>query len=160
MLATYEYETGSGKVRAFYQTIATNSNQGYYESFMGDQGTLLISESGSRGGVYREPTAPDWERWVSLGYLRAPVAEQKRQPSEGVLDVRETLAPPSHELPIKFDDPYHKPHLENFFNAVRGTGKLNCPAEVGYETAVTVLKVNEAVESGRKLLFDSREFTV
>lgn len=160
VLATYEYETGSGKVRAFYQTIATNSNQGYYESFMGDQGTLLISESGSRGGVYREPTAPDWERWVSLGYLRAPVAEQKRQPSEGVLDVRETLAPPSHELPIKFDDPYHKPHLENFFNAVRGTGKLNCPAEVGYETAVTVLKVNEAVESGRKLLFDSREFTV
>ena len=160
VLATFEYETAGGRVRAFYQTISTNSNQGYYESFMGDQGTLLISESGSRGGVYREPTAPDWERWVSLGYLKAPAAEPPKAPTEGVLDVRETLAPPSHELPVKFDDPYHKPHLENFFNAVRGKDKLNCPAELGYETAVTVLTVNDAVESGRQIFFNPKTFKV
>ena len=158
VLATFEFETRQGKVHAFYQTISTNSNQGYFESFMGDQGTLLISESGARGAAYREPTAPDWEKWVSLGYLKSPVGEQKKPQTDAVLDVRETVAPPSFELPIKFDDPYHKPHLENFFNAIRGKEKLNCPAEVGYETAVTVLKVNEAVESGRKLTFDPKEF--
>jgi len=158
VLATFEFETRHGKVHAFYQTISTNSNQGYYESFMGDQGTLLISESGARGAAYREPTAPDWEKWVSLGYLKSPVGEQKKPQTDAVLDVRETVAPPSFELPIKFDDPYHKPHLDNFFNAIRGKEKLNCPAETGYETAVTVLKVNEAVESGRKLYFDPREF--
>lgn len=160
VLATFEYETGQGKVRAFYQTISTNSNQGYYESFMGDQGTLVISESASRGGAYREPAAPEWDRWVSLGYLKAPAAEQKKAPTDAVLDVRETIAPPSFELPVKFDDPYHKPHLENFFNAIRGKEKLRCPSEIGYETALTVLKVNEAVESGRKLIIDPGEFRV
>jgi len=36
--------------------------------------------------------------------------------------------------------------------------KLNCPAEVGYETAVAVLKVNAAAEAGRKLTFELAEF--
>jgi len=35
---------------------------------------------------------------------------------------------------------------------------LNCPAEVGYETAAAVLKVNTAVEAGRKLAFEPAEF--
>ena len=146
VLATFEYETRKGKVRAFYQTISTNSNQGYFESFMGDQGTLVISESAGRGAAYREPAAPDWDKWVSLGYLNAPASEIKKPQTDAVLDVRETLAPPSFELPVKFSDPYHKPHLENFFNAVRGEEKLNCPPELGYDTAVAVLKVNEGVE--------------
>jgi len=160
VLAAFEYNTPQGKVRASYQTISTNSNQGYYESFMGDQGTLLISESPSRGAAYREPTSPEWDKWVSLGYLKAPTVEQAKPQTEAVLDVRETLAPPSFELPIKFNDPYHQPHLENFFNAVRNTETLRCPPEVGYETAVTVLKVNEAVDSGRKLVIDPREFNI
>ena len=58
------------------------------------------------------------------------------------------------------DKPYHQPHLENFFDAVRGKAKLTCPAEAGYETAVTVLKVNEAVEAARKLDFKPEEFKV
>ncbi|MBF8293887.1 MAG: afr 2 [Bacteroidetes bacterium] len=160
VLATFEYETTFGKVRAFYQTISTNSNQGYFESFMGDQGTLVISESGGRGAAYREPTAPEWDKWVSMGYLKAPTGEQKKPQTDAVLDVRETVSPPSFELPVKFDDPYHKPHLDNFFNAIQGKERLNCPAEVAYETAVTVLKVNEAVETGRKLTFDNQEFKV
>jgi hypothetical protein len=56
------------------------------------------------------------------------------------------------------DKPYHQPHLKNFFDAVRGKARLNCPAEVGYETAVAVLKVNAAAEAGRKLNFSPAEF--
>jgi hypothetical protein len=52
----------------------------------------------------------------------------------------------------------HHPHLENFFDAIRGKAKLTCPAEVGYETAVTVLKVNEAAEAGQRLKFKPEEF--
>ncbi len=159
VMAIYEFQTKDEVVRAFYQTLTTNSSQGYYETFMGDQGTLNISESAGRGGIYREPTAPDWTKWVELGYLNTPV-EEKLLDENFVLDVRETIAPPQHGLPIEFNDPYHKPHLENFFNAVQGREKLNCPAEIGYETAVTVLKVNQAVESNRKLLFKKNEFTV
>ncbi len=159
VMAIYEFQSNDEVVRAFYQTLTTNSSQGYYETFMGDQGTLNISESAGRGGIYREPTAPDWTKWVELGYLNAPV-EEKLLDENLVLDVRETIAPSQHGLPIEFNDPYHKPHLENFFNAVQGREKLNCPAEIGYETAVTVLKVNQAVESNRKLLFKKNEFTV
>ncbi len=157
VLATFEYNNGNGTTRAFYQTITTNSNQGYYENFMGDEGSLVISESSGRNGIYREPNAPDWEKWVKLGYVRAPM-EEKPAAAAAVLDVRETIAPPKFELPVKFNDPYHKPHLENFFDAIRGTAKLNCPVEIGYETAVTVLKVNEAVRTGQKIQYRKEEF--
>lgn len=160
VLATFEYQTKDGMVRAFYQTITTNSSFGYFENFMGDQATLQISESAGRAGVYREQTAPDWGKWVELGYLKAP-KEETAQAKPGVaLDVRETIAPPKYELPVVFTDPYHKPHLENFFNAIRGQEQLNCPVEVGYETAVTVLKVNEAVRTGKKIMFRPEEFVL
>ncbi len=160
VLAVYEYETGQGKVRVFYQTITTNSSEGYFENFLGDKGTLHISESAGRGGIYREPSAPEWNKWVDLGYLEAPIEENKSQETAAVLDVRETVAPPQHRLPVKFNDPYHMPHLVNFFDTIRGEAELNCSEDVGYETAVTVLKVNQAVESGRKLEFKPGEFKV
>ena len=159
VMAIYEYKTKEGYVRAYYQTLTTNSSEGYFENFLGDQGTLQISESAGRGGVYREQIAPDWGKWVDMGYLEAP-KEDTSEETTAVLDVRETVKPPEYEIPVQFNDPYHKPHLENFFNAIRGKEKLNCPAEIGYETAVAILKVNDAIEAGRKLYFKQGEFHI
>ncbi|MHC4571042.1 MAG: Gfo/Idh/MocA family protein [Planctomycetota bacterium] len=159
VMAIYEYGTAQGTVRAFYQTITTNSSNGYFETFMGNEGTLVISESAARGAVYREASAPEWGKWVKVGYVNEPAKKEEKPETDAVLDVRETIAPPAYELPVKMDKLYHQPHLENFFDAVRGKAKLNCPAEIGYETAVTVLKVNEAVEAARKLNFKPAEFT-
>lgn len=159
VMAIYEYDTADGVVRAYYQTLTTNSSEGYFENFLGDQGTLHISESAGRGGVYREPSAPSWDKWVELGYVLAPEQEDLAA-STAVLDVRETITPPEHELPVVFNDPYHQPHLENFFNTIRGKDTLNCDHDHGYETAVTVLKVNDAVQAGRRLVFDPKEFYV
>ncbi len=165
VMAIYEYDTKLGPVRAFYQTITTNSAQGYFEQFMGIEGTLVISEASGRGTAYREAcaAAEKWEPWVKLGYLSAE-QEKEAAPSEDtgvVLDVRESPTPPAYDIPVSMDGkPYHQPHLENFFDAIRGKAKLNCPPEVGYETAVTVLKVNEAIEAAKKLQFDSKEFEV
>ena len=159
VMAIYEYQTKEGMVRAYYQTLTTNSSNGYFETFMGDKGTLCVSESAGRGAVYNEPSAPDWGKWVKAGFLSAP--EEKEASTEEVsLDLRETLAPDAYNLPVRFTDPYHKPHLENFFNSVRGKGKLNCPADIGYESAVSVLKVNEAVEARKTLSFKPGEFKV
>jgi len=161
VMALYTYETKKGTVRAFYETITTNSCQGYFETFMGDEGTLVISEASSRGQVYREKSAPEWDKWVKQGYLIAP--EQKKEEktdSSALVDVRESPKPEEYKLAVDLTDPYHKPHLENFFNAVRGKEKLNCPAEVAYECAVSVLKVNQAVEAGCKLEFKPEEFKV
>ena len=157
-MVIYEYEVRHGTVRAFYQAITSNSSNGHFEQFLGDQGTLFTSEASVRDRVYREPSAPNWGGWVRLGFLEQPVEKEQEEQSEEAIDVTETVEPPSYRLPVKSNEPSHKPHLENFFNAIRGEVTLNCPAETGYETAVTVLKINEAVEAARKLSFKPGEF--
>jgi hypothetical protein len=56
------------------------------------------------------------------------------------------------------NDPYHQPHLQNFFDTVRGQAQLHCPPEVGFESAATVLKVNEAIDAGQRLSFKPEDF--
>ncbi|MBN2132615.1 MAG: Gfo/Idh/MocA family oxidoreductase [Sedimentisphaerales bacterium] len=159
VMAIYEYDTPHGPVSAFYQTITTNSGQGYFETFMGDEGTLLLSERAARCRVYRETWVDErkWQPWAGKGYLGEQV---KSESKPAALDARDSVPPPTYQLPMQSDKPIHQPHLENFVDAIRGKAKLNCPAEVGYETAVTVLKVNEAAEAGRRLEFKPEEFSV
>ena len=98
---------------------------------------------------------------MQKGYVSAPkIQEVKEKDEEAVLDVRESVSPDLHRVPVVLRDPYHQPHLENFFDAVRGKAKLNCPAEVGYESAVTVLKVNEAIDAKQRLSFRPEDFKV
>jgi len=164
VMSIFEYQTPKGIARAYYQVLTTNSNQAYYETFMGDQGTLVISESPSRGSCYREaknPDAPEWTKWVEKGYLSAPEEKKAETSGEAVLDVRETVAPPAYKIPVDMGGKaYHQPHLENFFNTMKGKDKLNCPGEIGYETAAIVLKVNEAVEAAKRLEFKPEDFHV
>jgi predicted dehydrogenase len=163
VMAIYEYDAPQGPVSAYYQTITTNSGQGYFEMFMGHEGTLFLSERASRCRIYREPWVDEgkWEPWARKGYLGQPVEnEQKPKAQSAALDARDSVSPPTYQLPVQADKLIHQPHLENFFDAIRGQAKLNCPAEVGYETAVTILKVNEAAEAGRRLEFKPEEFSV
>ncbi len=163
VMVVYEYETSEGIVRALYQTITTNSSQGYFETFMGDEGTLLISEASGRGNVYREEWVAEekWEKWVKKGYVTEVEEEAKPAVAQAAANVMESIPAAKYDLPVTMNKPYHQPHLENFFAAIRDKNvKLNCPAEIGYETAATVLKVNEAVEAARKLEFKPEEFKV
>jgi predicted dehydrogenase len=163
VMTVYEFETAAGTARAYYQTQTTNGSQGYFENFMGDRGTLVISESeaANSGSLYRDPNAPAWDEWVQKGYISAPkLQEQAQADDEAILDVRESVSPDQHRVPVALRDPYHQPHLQNFFDTIRGTATLNCPPEVGYETAVTVLKVNEAIDAKERLTFRPEEFEV
>jgi len=161
VIAVYEYSTPAGAVRATYQTLTTNSNGGYFEQFMGDEGTLDISESG-RGAVYREAWVQEtkWYPWEDRRLVKREAGLDQRPDTKSVLDVRSSPKPPKYNMLVEMNKPFHQPHLENFFGAIRGHEPLNCPAEVGYETAVTVLKVNEAVETGRKMEFKPEDFVV
>jgi predicted dehydrogenase len=166
VIAIYEYDTPQGPVSAQYQTISTNSSQGYFESFMGHEGTLLVSEKAARCRAYRESWVDEkkWDRWVRKGYLSEPEEPkpepEKSEESSAALDVRESIPAPSYKLQMDMFERVHQPHLANFFDAILGQAKLTCPPEVGYETAVTVLKVNEAVAAGRKLDFKPEDFVV
>jgi predicted dehydrogenase len=164
VMVVYDYETPQGPVKAYYQTQTTNGSQGYFENFMGDQGTLIISESevNYAGLLYRDPNAPAWDEWVQKGYVSAPEiqAAVSKENTGAIADVRESVSPDQHKVPVVLRDPYHQPHLQNFFDAIRGTAKLNCPPEIGYESAVAVLKVNEAIEAKSLVSFKPEEFHI
>jgi predicted dehydrogenase len=172
VMAVYEYEAASGPVGAYYQILSSNRSDGYFEKFLGDRGTLAISEAANRVMTYPEKMNPDnrvWARCVKDGHLIAPEEIMERidkltiDQLATLLVVDETppaLKPISLKLPVEMNKPFHQPHLENFFAAIRGKASLNCPADVGYATTVAILKVNDAIEAGRKLEFGPNEFVV
>lgn len=177
VMAIYEFATPAGPVRAFYQVLTTTSaGGGYMEYFMGTEGALKMSENPKYTGLFREARAPEWEKWAELGYVRKPGTAvedtvalkpwEKPRPKLGgpskaaTVDVRETAALDTWEMPVTLDKAIHQPHLENFFDAIRGKAQLNCPADKGFASAVTVLRVNEAVAARKMLTFDPAEFVV
>ena len=164
VMAVYEYETPAGTVRAYYQTQTTNGSQGYFENFMGDQGTLIISESelNYAGRLYRDPNAPAWDEWIQKGYISAPKMQETKEKddSAAVTDVRESVSPDEHKVPVTLRDPYHQPHLQNFFDTVRGKANLTCSPEIAYESAVAVLRVNDAIEAKARLSFKPEDFRI
>ena len=75
---------------------------------MGDQGTLVISESelNNPGSLYRDPNAPAWDEWVQKGWISAPKLQEMKPKSEGaVLDVRESVSPDMHRVPVVLTRP-------------------------------------------------------
>jgi predicted dehydrogenase len=162
VMTIYEYANDEGVGRCFYQVLTTTKHGGFYETFMGVNGAIVISEVPDRGNAAeREAHAPDWEPLVKQGYLKSVIEPIRPVTTRDVLvDVRVTQEAGKWPLPIELAKPAHQPHLENFFDAIRRGTPLNCPAEVGYETAVAVLRANEAVDAGKKLEFSPEEFHV
>lgn len=158
VMSLYEYKTPAGPVRAFYQVLNTTSFGGFYEQFMGDEGSLQISDDGKTGFVFREVTAKrrEWEDEASL------VETLGRDAIE--LKIGETLSsdgkkdPEGQALLEMSKRDSRELHLENFFQAVRGQARPNCPGEVAFATAVAVLKANDAVAKGCRIEYDPQEF--
>lgn len=188
-IAIYEYPTKEGVVRATYDVLTTTSaGGGYHEYFMGDEGSLKISESPKNTKLYREARAPDWAPHVTTGIISRPesgegalvglkpwdkpqkkLAMPAKVPVSGAggpsagpakVDARETAALDAFDMPVVLDKAIHTPHLENFFDAMRKGATLNCPAEQAFASAVTVLKVNEAIAARKMLTFKPEDFIV
>jgi predicted dehydrogenase len=160
VIAIYEFENGSGVARALYQVQTTTKNGGFYETFMGENGTIVISEVPQIGNwAMREAHAPEWDSLVREGYLltEKPLL-QKIDTKNIFLDVRVTAEAGRWPLPVELAKPAHQPHLENFFYAVLHGTPLNCPADLGYESAVAVLQANEAVRTRRMMSFRPDQF--
>lgn len=159
-MAIFEFETKEGTARAFYQVQTTTAHGGFYETFMGDDGSLVISEVPQRGNwALREAHAPEWDSLVKDGLLLTEAAPiQKLETRNIFLDVRVTAETGRWPLPVELAKPAHQPHLENFFSAVRNGTPLSCPAGIAYESAVAVLKVNEAVKNRSLIRFRPEQF--
>jgi predicted dehydrogenase len=161
--ALIEYDTPDGILRGTFQVLTTTSGGGerMFEHVLGVDGSIKISENPKWTRIYREPHVPAWDQWVAAGYLNQPpeVAASKPVTSDEE-HVRETGVVVPYELPVVLDKPLHQPHLENFFDAIRGTAKLNCPADLAFRTEVVVHKANEAVAAQKLLTFTPDEFNV
>lgn len=160
VMCIYDYDTPAGIVRAFYQVLNTTSHGGFFEAFMGDEGSMTISEDARKGQFFREQAAKrrEWEDESEK------IETMDREAI--TLKIGETLAPDGSKDPEgqrlleESKKPPHQLHLENFFSAVRHGTPLSCPPEVGYETAVSVLRANESVDAGQRMAFKADEFTV
>jgi predicted dehydrogenase len=158
VLAIYEYPAGDKTIRGFYQVLSTTSHGGFYETFMGTDGSLVISEDTRKGFMFREVQAKrrEWEDEASK------VENMGRDAIE--LKIGETLAPDGSKSPeaqrllAESQKPPHQLHMENFFNAIRNGTPLSCPPEIAYETAVSVLKANDAVEAGCRVALSPADF--
>jgi predicted dehydrogenase len=158
IMAIYEFKTPDGPATAFYQVLNMTSHRAYYEAFTGFDGSLEISEDPKVGFLFREASAQSLE-WGDLATRIMSMGSEAIELKIG--ESRRTLGakdPEALRLKAELQKPVHQAHLENFFEAVRGRGKLNCPADLAFESAVAVLKTNEAADAGRRMTFNPSEF--
>jgi predicted dehydrogenase len=156
VMCIFDYATPDGGARAFYQVLTTTSaGGGYFEAFMGIDGTIRISERAAFTQIYREAgTAPSWDKLVAGGYLkRIAAAAPASAGASDAIAAYESAAPEAYDLPGGLSKPPHQPHLENFFDAVRGSAKLNCDARHALESEAPIYWVNPAAESGQTIIF-------
>jgi len=152
-MVIYEYPFPEGVTRAFYQVQTTTSaGGGYFEMFMGDEGSIKMSEDPKLSAVYREARAPSWDALVSKNFLRGQPAPLLASPDDATkVDVRETAQLAAFDIPVSFNKKPHQPHLENFFNAVRGKTTLNCPGDEAFASEYVIHKANEAIAAGKRI---------
>ncbi len=161
VMCIFDYDTPEGSVRAFYQVLTTTSyGGGFYEAFMGTQATVKISEISASSAIYREDSAPAWDNLVDRGFLVRKPAPPKPAATEGAVASYESAAPEIFDLPGGFGKPAHQPHLENFFNAVRGKGKLNCDARHAFESEAPIFWVNPSALSRQPIEFKTEHLSV
>jgi predicted dehydrogenase len=156
-MVIYEYPMAEGVLRAFYQVQTTTSaGGGYFEMFMGDDGTIKMSEDPSICAIYREARATEvsWDDLVAKGYVAAKPTSAE---DAAKVDVRETAQLAEYEIPVFFNKPVHQPHLENFFNTIRGTAKLNCPADEAFTSEYVIHKANDAIAAQTRLVITPEE---
>ncbi|MEP2776272.1 MAG: Gfo/Idh/MocA family oxidoreductase [Luteolibacter sp.] len=161
VMAIFDYDTPQGGVRAFYQVLTTTSaGGGYYESFMGTDATITISERAAYTNIYREATAPSWDNLVERGFLKRQPAPPKPVSTDDAIASYESAAPEAYALPGDLNKPPHQPHLENFFAAIRGEAKLNCDARHAFESEAPIYWVNPSALSRQPIEFTEQQLSV
>lgn len=145
-------------IRATCQVhTTTRGTAGSHELVVGTAGSIRTSEAPNWVAVFREPSAVTWDEWVRKGYLvkvarPSAVDEPSEPPADtGGMQAAETGGVEPYEIPVAADKSSLHYHLENFLDAARGTGKLNCPPPIALHAEAAVLRAIEAVEAEQLL---------
>lgn len=163
VMCVFDYDTPEGNARAFYQVLTTTSaGGGYYESFMGTQGTLEISEREAYTNIYKESGAENsalWEKLVARGYLKKDAIGKAAGGSDAIA-AYESAPPDKYALPGGFSKPPHQPHIENFLASIRDEAKLTCDARHALESEAPIYWVNPAAKSRETIHFTEEHLHV
>lgn len=167
VMAIFDYDTPQGGVRAFYQVLTTTSaGGGFWESFMGTEGTVKTAEVAATSAIYKENSddkevGRKWAGLVDRGYLRMKAGGARPQAaSAGAVAAYESPKPEEYDLPGGFNKPAHQPHLENFFAAVRGEEELNCDARHAFESEAPIFYVNPSALRQERIEFTKEQLSV
>ena len=167
VMCIFDYDTPQGEVSAFYQVLTTTgAGKGFYETFMGTEGSITISEIATASAIYREtgePTDAKWNDLVARGFLKrasAPMAASNDDDAEGAVASYASPPPEAYELPGGFNQPAHAPHIANFFAAVRGQASLNCDARKAFESEAPIFWVNPSARLEEPINFTQEHLSV
>lgn len=156
VMCLFDYETEQGNVRAFYQVLTTTSSGGgYYESFMGTNGTLVMSEREAYTKIYKESGANNEAQWnaaLRRGLLKKVAAGTTAGGADAIASY-ESAPPDEYALPGGMSKAPHQPHIENFLDAMRGQVQLTCDARHALESEAPIYWVNQAAESKQTIQF-------
>ncbi|HRJ73602.1 MAG TPA: Gfo/Idh/MocA family oxidoreductase [Terrimicrobiaceae bacterium] len=161
VMAALEFETKDGVARAAYEVVTTsNSGGGDFETFMGDQGTIVTSENQKLAKIYREARAADWAPLVDKGWLQEIAYAKAKRAAPGSEVQESARVAVEFAVPIILRKPVSQPHLENFFAAVRGTEKLNSDGAQAFVSELPVFKIHDAIAGGGRIALTPQDFAV
>ncbi len=178
VMCIFDYDTPQGEVSAFYQVLTTTgAGKGFYETFMGTEGALTISEVASSTAIYRETGEDTEEKWMDLvarGFLKRSSgygSGSSDEDEEGAVASYASPPPEAYELPGSMPlmpdadgrmipKPAHTPHLENFFAAIRGQESLNCDARKAFESEAPIFWVNPSARLEEPINFTQEHLSV
>jgi len=163
VMCVFDYDTPEGNARAFYQVLTTTSaGGGYFESFMGTEGTMEISEREAYTNIWKESGARNgdlWDQLVTRGFLRKAAYGVAAGGSDAI-ESYESAPPDKYALPGVLSKPPHQPHIENFFDAIRGKAELNCDARHAFEAEAPIFWVNPAAAARETIHFTDEHLHV
>ena len=150
----FEYPGG---IKLNYTSLTTNQYDGYYEQFMGKDGTLIISEEPQTpAAFYREPTAKaeDWMKSAATG-------AQKGKHGEVGLKLDPTATKKLNEPGTKIGErsvsgdsagkSSYVLEMEDFFAAIRTGSKVTCDWKEAMGTCIAAIKADEAMDKKTRI---------
>ncbi|NLH98566.1 MAG: Gfo/Idh/MocA family oxidoreductase [Chthonomonadales bacterium] len=156
----FEYPSG---VKLNYTSLTTNQYDGFYEQFMGKDGTLIVSQQ-TGGQYFKEPTA-EGEAWMKdpvnkqegargqTGLKLDPEATKKL----GVTGTRVGQKVIQGDVSGKDD---YLLEMEDFFASIRVGAPVMCDWRDGLRACVAAVRANEAMTKKTRIEIPKTDYTI
>jgi predicted dehydrogenase len=162
VMVLFEYPNN---VRFAYTSLTTNQYDGYYEQFMGDEGTLIISEDRKvSSSCFREPRAQQ-EDW-----MKSAVNKETGQRGQSGLKLDPEATKKLNQSGVKVGErtlsgsvagkSSYLLELEDFFNSIRTGSPVTCDWKEALGCTVAACRANEAIARGTRIEIKPSDYTL